>query len=915
MSLKTYIPAGIESEIERVREGDSQISPSYFTTSLVRPTALSRNLQEVISNANFDFAVAPLTLPSTHSTGDITNSRAFDYDYLIANETNTADKHFFVMDAGSKSWFLTFLEEIDNRTFKFSVEQMYSNETDLELESLDYKLLNTSNIVANLSSVIDGSKIKGYGIDCLNIDYAIYITEEVVETERLDENNEIEIVLNYFLTIETERSLNTVEKQALKGINIVTAFRSDLYKSNIRVFNKLSYEPILNDYYIYNNADRFESLKTFLTTRNSKSFDAFAGSLDDKEGLMFSVDLKYNSDEDFTDSLGGISSDLGSSNIIMADNAYSLTGFQTLVYKVPDDTTSTILSVDIIKVIFDTEEDSYISETLRTETTNTNPTTWYDFFKEAGITATIINKRIVTTRTEEIEVPGETPEDPPTTVDIEVEDVSFVLKGFVLKVERNLSSSNDFYMVRFTSNAESTTTLGGSETVTCLENNLELNGGFVELFPSSENSDGTVKTFTVGYKNPLNYLNNSFIIGLSTTGENFTVSKALANTLNKENYDLSSSIDLNFNISPFFNLGYGVYENISDLKTLLSDIDGVTVESNSSYAGLIVKSSNPGVENLYLKTDKDFKLESNSPNHLQTSKELLFQMDSSNIRDRSFAIVEELPYIIVDMYNLESLEIAPFSYLTINNKLLKEQDKAYINKPSIELPEGNEERIEYLKTLLTEFSTSVLSLNLLPIVPLLDSNNVFAGCFAVFYDPISIENKELRNVFVNLNVKALLDDYSNVDLKYQSGITDAAPVYKDIVLPENLTVSDNDYFKLYSQTSANIYGSSIQYSFNIEDYDVEFNVIDYLGNILETVSFKKSTTESLVDQITTFTSDFLNVTSVSENMDVITIRLKESITDPRYSLRIKNTTGGDIVTSKYVHYISDTICIIPLNKV
>lgn len=915
MSLKTYIPAGIESEIERVRQGDSQISPSYFTTSLVRPTALSRNLQEVSSNADFDFSVVPLTLPTVHSTGDVTNSRAFDYDYLISNETDTEYNHFFIMDTGSKSWFVTFLEEVDDSNFKFSVHQFYENEPDLDLAYLDYKLLNTSNIAANLTSSVDGSRIKGYGIDFLGTDYELYITEEVVETEVIGEDNETKIVRNYFLTIQTERKLITSEKQAIKDINIVVAFKSDLYRSNIRVFNKLSYDPTLNDYYIYNNAERFESLKTFLTARNARSFDAFAGSLDNKEGLMFSIDMKYNGNEDFTDSLGDIKSTLGSSTVIMADNEYSLTGFQTLFYKVPDDDTSTVLSVDLIKVMFDAEEGAYTAETLRTETTTTNPVTWYDFFKEAGIIATVINKRMVTTRTEEIAVPGENPEDPPTTEEIIVEDVSYILKGFVLKVERSLNTDNETYLLKFTSNSTSMTTLGGSEEVTCLENNLEFSGRLVEVYPSLMNTDGTIKTFTIGYKNALNLLNDSFMIGLSAINEDFTVYKSVSNTLDKEHYELSSSVTLDFTSTPFFNLGYGISEGISNLKNFLSDIEGVTVESDAKYAELIVRNSNPAIESLYLKTDKEYKLETSSTNHLQTSKELLFQVDSSNIIERSFSSVEELPYIVVDMYNLEKLEIAPFSYITLNKTLLKEQDKAYINKTVIELPEDSEERSNYLKNMLAEFSTSLLSLNLLPIVPLLDSNNTFAECFAVFYDPTTIEGKVLENVFVKLNSNALLDDYSNVELKYQSGVTNAVPVYKELVLPESISVKDEDYFKLYSQTPAEIYGTSLQYSFDTEDYDVEFEVVNYIGNSLETISFKKDASESLLDQISNLVSDLVVITPANENTDIVTIKLKADVTDPRYSLRIKNTVGGDIVTSKYVHYISDTVCIIPLNKV
>lgn len=92
-------------------------------------------------------------------------------------------------------------------------------------------------------------------------------------------------------------------------------------------------------------------------------------------------------------------------------------------------------------------------------------------------------------------------------------------------------------------------------------------------------------------------------------------------------------------------------------------------------------------------------------------------------------------------------------------------------------------------------------------------------------------------------------------------------------------------------------------------------MVNYIGNSLETISFKKNASESLLDQISNLVSDLVVITPANENTDIVTIKLKADVTDPRYSLRIKNTVGGDIVTSKYVHYISDTVCIITLNKV
>lgn len=903
MSLKTYIPLSIESEVERVRQGDSKISPSYFTTSLVRPTAISRNLLQVFDPVSIAADVASLAVPNEHDSEDALNSRSFDYDYLISNIDDTAEKHFFIMDTGSVTWFITFNEEIEDSVFKFKVEATFENEPNLNLNSLSYKLLNTSSITSNIVSSVDGTKPHGYGIDYLDVDYEIYVSE----TEE-DDTSEENSSTSYYVTIETSRDLSIVEKQAIKDINAIVAFKDDNSLSNIRFFNKLLYSPSTNDYYIYNNTNRFENLRNYLVNAGIKPYAAYAGSLENEEALMFSVEVKYNSTIDFSNSLTQVSEGLNNSAVIMSNNNYSLTGFQTMFFRLPEEDSSTILSVELLDVAETEDEDGSALTTvtvLRSQENTTNPLIWYNFFKSIGITASTVLKKIVTTKVEEVEVPAEDPEDLPTTEEIEVEDVIYVLKGFVLKLDYSMTDESSIHMVRFNTNGNSISTLGGEAKVSNLRDNLVLPGSSVEIYPTAQTSDGYSKTYTVGYRNPLNTLSNSFKISFLDTSTDFKVYKSVANSLIETDYDLSASVNIAFTKTPFFNLGYGVSEGISSLKDFLSDHQDITVESNSNYAELIVNNNNPSVKHMYLKTDKDNKISTESTNHLKTPSELLFQTDSSNIISRAFKSVLELPYIVVDLANLDFLEIYPYSYLTADQLILKEQDTAEIN---VLIDSDVDDKELYFKSLMETLSTSKVSVNFLPIVPLLTADNEFAQCFAIFYDPVTIEGKLLSNAFVKINKNSLLDSYSNVNLKYKVGYSDGTAVYEDLTLPTTAEIEDYEYFKITSPLHKNLYSTELKYSFS-SSCDVVFKVLDCRGNTLETHSFVRTLGESFEEIV----SNYLNI--LEDNTNLLSIKLKDSAEEERYSLLVVNNSGGSIRKSAMVFEISEDTSVIPLNKV
>ena len=201
MSLKAYIPSDIESVVNTVKENGSKESPNYFRTSLVRPTALSRNLVELQQNANisYDLSVVPLVLPTTHSTGNTLKSRSFDYDFLIGNTSNDPENNFLVMDTGARSWFITFKEKITsegNIAYRFLLEDVQTAVTDIDIEKSRLELLSLSNYTETIKSVVDSTVVDGYAIDYTERDYDFSVSQTTETVE--EEGDTLLVTVQYF---------------------------------------------------------------------------------------------------------------------------------------------------------------------------------------------------------------------------------------------------------------------------------------------------------------------------------------------------------------------------------------------------------------------------------------------------------------------------------------------------------------------------------------------------------------------------------------------------------------------------------------------------------------------------------------------------------------------------------------------
>ena len=900
MSLKTYVPSNIETEVERVRENDSKVGPTYLTTSLTRPTALLRNLQDASTLFKvYEVSTVPLQIPDTHSSGFPQNSRSFDYDYLIANDSNSDMNHFFILDTGSISWAVRYLEKTSQNSFRFVIENFYENEQNINLATLSYKLLNSSNIVENLVSNVDNSTTEAYAIDYLDNKYDISISVENTS----------------YLNLSTSTTISERELDDLKNINIITGYKNKDYKSEIRFFNKVSYDSDLNDYFIHNSAERFSSLKSYLVDKNVKAHPAYAGVIRNNEGLMFNIDLVYNNTQDLTDSLETTGTSLGRSEIEFANSNTSLVGFTDMIFKVPDNDTDTIESVEILKFVYNSLEDSnqYQEVSLGVKVTDTNPESWYNFLKPYGILAVPILKKVVTTSSSYEEVQGEFEGSEPILQEVVTEDISYILKGLALKVLKNIEAEDERYFVRFKTSAEGFAKSGTEDILTSFETPLVHSNSFT-VYPSIVSFDTLVKTYSLGYKSANNSIDNSFSLEINNSKVDYNVKIADATTLDISSYTAEQETHVNFTVTPFFNKGLGFESNLNALKEALETFPQISVLTDPRYSYLMANSLNVNLNNLYVTSTETDTISTASSQSLSTRTEILFQIDSANSKEQSFKGISQLPYVILDVFSLKNLQITPFAYVNKEGSLLKEQDIVQLDYIATEDYELGSDPTHYNREVVKELEVSPLSLYFLPIVPLFNNDSSFSNCFAIFYDPCTVEGVSLKNALVNGTNSAIIDETADLDLKYRHSTDATLPVYSTLSSGSALTSEvafDDSYFEIKANTSAFLTGYSFEYSLN-DEYNVTFELSNIFGEILESLSFSYTNGVELLDFIENLESDYLDILYTVNN--ILRVSVKPSASDSRYVVKIVNNNGGDLVSSKLMHEIDEKVSMIPLNR-
>ena len=904
MSLKAYIPSDIESVVNTVKENGSKESPNYFRTSLVRPTALSRNLVELQQNANIshDLSVVPLALPTTHSTGNTLKSRSFDYDFLIGNTSNDPENNFLVMDTGARSWFLTFKEKVTiegNIAYRFLLEDIQTSVTDIDIEQSRLELLNLSNYTETIKSVVDNTVVDGYALDYTERDYDFAVSQKTETVEEEDEGDTLLVTVRYFDII-PERLLTAVEEEALKDTQVIVGFENLNHESNFRFFNKVSYDPSLNDYYIYNSTTRYTNLRDFLESANIKPHAAFVGKIENEAGLMFNLETFYKNGNDLREALVTVPNSLGSSKLNLFSSITSLISYKDLTFKLPDDETTLVQSVSIKVLDANGEEVSLVSKD-----NSLTAKQWYNFFLDYGVLAYPIYKTFTTETSETITEPATTPEDEPTVSVVITEHHHILLKGFVIKRLYAKDSVSKILQVSFTSNTEGFATTVAEGSIAPFKEVLTPNPSTIKMnaVPAYASSENLTKVYNIGYKNETNALSNITSLELNTTESDFECVVSNATDLVEKNYTLAEQKAITFKRDSFFNKGYGAKQALAALKESLTAL-GASVLSKSEYGYLAIDTKNTSLENIYIKSSEP-SLRTADLRSLQTYKELLLNTDTSRQDNFSFKNVPATSHVIVDMYCLDELSLTPFSFI-LEDGLLKEQDKAelIINFPKYFDSSATREQT-FLDTAISS-STSLLSSYLLPVVPLYTGDD-FSGCIAIFYDPVSIEGVQLTNALLKTKGVPIITNEMSLNFKYISGYQNSNPIYTSLETtdPLNSNINFSEYTQIKATVTANLYSNFFDYSFN-DEYNVSFEVSDHSGIILESLDFKYTDQE--------YTESVYLQKSDTELLNCYRFSLKPTVDNPRYVVKIVSTNGGDLVTSKLISRDAYNNILIPLNR-
>lgn len=910
MSLKTYLPSDIESNIESIRANDSTISANYFTTDLVRPTAISRNLSELDVNGavELDIPVVPLTLPLYHSSGDNLKSRSFDYDFVLGNTNNTLENHFLIFDAGATTWFVSYLSKDlngDSISYKLTVNEM-SASTVLDSD-VKYKCIDLSKYKRVMVSNLSTEPVEGYAIDYLDLPFTFEV-EEV--TEEIVIQDGLQTVTEYkrLLIVTPDRILQEEEEQVLRSINVITAFTNESYQSNLRFAGKLDYEPNLKDYFIYNSTTRYGNLRDFLEELDVEPHAVFVGKVEDLKGFVFNLEIFYNSDANLLESLQDTSDSLGDSSLSVYLRDFTYLAYEELFFKVTDNNTGTVSALQL-QVKHDT---GVVSTLERIVVSNSNPFEMYSNLLSYGLICLPIIKKFTTEVTTTVEVPGETPEEPPTQQDV-VEVVEHeVVKGFYIKRFSCIEADDETLQIVFESNEEGFGYTYDSDAIDALGAPLTTSNNPLNAIPAETKTDLLSKTFNLAKKDPQLTLSNIVKVYLNEpVSSSFKV--ADATSLASKNYNFKPTIDLTFEETPFFNKGVGVEDAIESIKTTLESFTNVSVKTSKHYAYFYIDAKNSPTKSVLIDTGVNL-LGTKDIQCLQGDGKLLLNFDTTKEDQASFKAVPELPYIIVDLYYTQELHINPFSYI-LPEGILKEQDTANISEViTSDAYTSYEERSQYLEDLSINWSNSVMSYFLLPVVPLYNNEDEFSGCVAVYYDPCTIEGRQLENTLVTGKGEYLVTNSSSLDLKYVSGYNDSLPVYTPLTtLPANISMVDtSSYFSIKNSVTANLYHTSFEYSLN-DDFDVNIKVLDKTSNVVENVRIINDPTKTLEELLENLDAEYLDFGS-SSYPSTFSVSIKASAPDSRYVVSVENISGGSLVFSKLSFKTQTGVLNIPLNR-
>ena len=872
MAISFYLPKDINTVLKKVVDEGSTKSPNYISSPILSPSILKRNLEkvELVGSTFFNFNVVPLTLPSTHSSGNVLNSRTFDYDFVVANTNATGVEPVFVIDTGSFSF------QIQFKTKTIYIEEVIDPDSGM-IEEVTHTLYTYSILDSSLDpSVLVGSKnANAFKASTLSNTEEVQLGELIGDIS-LKVLKEIELPLETTIFTYSENSqeiifdvieeIDTILDSDFKRITLLFSTGSNLEFSTLKLAGAVTYQPSLDTFYPNNNISLdIPNLRDYLFQNNTDSYLGYIVTLQPYQGLLFNFEIGTRSPYPY--SITTVPNIFEISNLRVFSNVSELFAGQSLVV---------LTEGAISKVIVTTlneDPDQNVSVEFEGGTTRE----WVDFFKTFGIVC-----RIFTNSNNVTKIFLDRIDNTYTTLDLSIQ--------IHTSSDSTLESSPNFNTLQFND-------LPGSNSNSSLLNNISTYEMIGDVF---------VRTVILAKNNISKDLTSSLSYFGTKKINAIKIKASSANSYDYSDYS-STTNEIVYTGEKTDNLlAYGFEDMLQAIAENLRNVLNLEVVVDKDRGIIFVNNKGKSLDNLYISLKysdsteepieyvedsygSSYNLITDQTQSIVNKSEAFIRLDKNGSTE-SPVITNNCSYIILDINDLQDkiLNIQPYAYRVLSDKV--EEQTKYKDGFTVE---GSESIVDKLVNGISPF--------FLAIIPLYDSNFVLTSKVALSIDSISVDSKIMKNLLVwTDNFKTGLSNGYLSTYKGLVGYINGEPTYEDITPIRNSSLTfEGPFVSLNSSYGIlNKYGTSALISLSIEESSFEIIVTDLDGNSENSV-FTVLNTDTLqsISSQAIFTDLDVDVTDEKLKISIKNLSIKN-----RLKVRVNKLTSDVVVTDcKMLH--------------
>lgn len=306
MALKVYVADNVDTVIATVKSQGGTVSPNYISSVTSLPNILKRNLKEVVGGSeSYAFSVAPLAIPTTHSSGNPQNSRSLDYDVVIANTDANTNQPLLVMDTGIATLQVNFKQVLfagedpadayEEEYEEGEEEGSDANDTEIIFSIEDYEIT-SFDLYSTLKDqlVYEGLNLKN-SVALSIPDEIGAITCRALRTINLDLQDAVYNVdlTNYEFSVTVPRLLTDEAVDAFKSVTIFRTVGDKDLKNNLRIAGAVTYLPALDTFYPNSNTtENIPNLRDYLVLKQRQSYAGYLVELGLNQGILLNNELR-----------------------------------------------------------------------------------------------------------------------------------------------------------------------------------------------------------------------------------------------------------------------------------------------------------------------------------------------------------------------------------------------------------------------------------------------------------------------------------------------------------------------------------------------------------------------------------------------------------------------------------------------